>query len=194
MTELKPALNGDDLPLMIFVNKGIEIGTKALTLDIIIETCGPQIAKAATFIVSVNEQSICRLIVILYSLARRLRKRVSVISLDWDFEANNICQLSADNRLRCLFVPCQRTLQSKRHNCSINRGSGGTNSQNFSYDICLVITASYTGDDPIGVELAGAMKNVYAIASGMADGLGFENNTRASKLCFTHRDVLTAHK
>ena len=67
-------------------------------------------------------------------------------------------------------------------------------SSNFLYDICLMITASYTGDDPIGVELAGAMKNVYAIASGMADGLGFENNTRASKLCFTHRDVLTAHK
>ena len=40
---------------------------------------------------------------------------------------------------------------------------------------------SYTGDDPIGVELAGALKNVYAIAAGMADGLGFENNTRASR-------------
>jgi glycerol-3-phosphate dehydrogenase len=30
------------------------------------------------------------------------------------------------------------------------------------------------------VELAGALKNVYAIAAGVADGLGFENNTRAS--------------
>jgi glycerol-3-phosphate dehydrogenase len=41
---------------------------------------------------------------------------------------------------------------------------------------------SYIGQDPIGVELAGALKNVYAIAAGIADGLGFENNTRASKL------------
>jgi glycerol-3-phosphate dehydrogenase len=40
---------------------------------------------------------------------------------------------------------------------------------------------SYTGSDPIGIELSGALKNVYAIAAGMADGLGFENNTRASK-------------
>ena len=40
---------------------------------------------------------------------------------------------------------------------------------------------SYTLEDPIGVELAGALKNVYAIASGIAEGLGFENNTRASK-------------
>jgi len=36
-----------------------------------------------------------------------------------------------------------------------------------------------TGDDPIGVELAGALKNVYAIAAGISDGLGFLNNTRA---------------
>jgi hypothetical protein len=40
---------------------------------------------------------------------------------------------------------------------------------------------SYTGNDPIGLELAGALKNVYAIASGMAEGLGYENNTRASQ-------------
>jgi glycerol-3-phosphate dehydrogenase len=39
---------------------------------------------------------------------------------------------------------------------------------------------SYTGNDPIGIELAGALKNVYAIAAGMSDGLGWENNTRAS--------------
>ena len=39
---------------------------------------------------------------------------------------------------------------------------------------------SYTGVDPIGLELAGALKNVYAIAAGMSDGLGFQNNTRAS--------------
>lgn len=37
------------------------------------------------------------------------------------------------------------------------------------------------GNDPIGIELAGALKNVYAIAAGIADGLGFENNTRASE-------------
>lgn len=59
----------------------------------------------------------------------------------------------------------------------------------------LIPLPSYTSDDPIGVELAGAMKNVYAIVAvgsqenranvatkfcqGAADGLGFENNTRA---------------
>lgn len=37
----------------------------------------------------------------------------------------------------------------------------------------------YINGDPIGVEVAGAVKNVYAIGSGCATGLGFESNTRA---------------
>ncbi len=38
----------------------------------------------------------------------------------------------------------------------------------------------YTSDDPIGVEIGGALKNVIAIAAGACDGLGFGNNTRAA--------------
>ncbi len=38
----------------------------------------------------------------------------------------------------------------------------------------------YTHNDIIGVELGGAMKNVIALAAGIADGLGFGYNTRAA--------------
>ena len=38
----------------------------------------------------------------------------------------------------------------------------------------------YTNDDVAGCELGGALKNVMAIASGMSDGLGFGDNTRAT--------------
>lgn len=38
----------------------------------------------------------------------------------------------------------------------------------------------YTNNDIIGVELGGAVKNVIAIAAGIADGLGFGYNTRAA--------------
>jgi len=38
----------------------------------------------------------------------------------------------------------------------------------------------YTNDDVVGCELGGCLKNVIAIASGMADGLGAGDNTRAA--------------
>lgn len=38
----------------------------------------------------------------------------------------------------------------------------------------------YTCEDMIGVELGGSLKNVLAIAAGIADGLGFGANTRAA--------------
>ena len=39
---------------------------------------------------------------------------------------------------------------------------------------------AYTSNDVIGVELGGALKNVLAIAAGIADGLGYGANTRAA--------------
>jgi glycerol-3-phosphate dehydrogenase (NAD(P)+) len=39
---------------------------------------------------------------------------------------------------------------------------------------------AYTSDDIVGVQVGGAAKNVLAIATGIADGLGFGANTRAA--------------
>jgi len=39
---------------------------------------------------------------------------------------------------------------------------------------------AYTGEDVVGVEVGGAVKNVLAIAAGAADGLGFGANARAA--------------
>jgi len=125
---LRPSLDHDNLPMLIFVNKGIEVGTNALTLEIIADTCGPEIAKAATFI---SGPSFAKEIV------QRQPTSVSVASLTEE-EALKASTLFHQPHFRC-----------------------------------------YTGVDPIGIELSGALKNVYAIASGMSDGLGYQNNTRA---------------
>lgn len=39
---------------------------------------------------------------------------------------------------------------------------------------------AYASDDIVGVQIAGALKNVYAIAAGISDGLGFGANARAA--------------
>lgn len=38
----------------------------------------------------------------------------------------------------------------------------------------------YTSDDPTGVEISGAVKNVIAIACGLSDGLGYGENAKAA--------------
>jgi glycerol-3-phosphate dehydrogenase (NAD(P)+) len=39
---------------------------------------------------------------------------------------------------------------------------------------------TYTTDDLAGVELGGSLKNIYAIAAGVSDGLGFGDNSKAA--------------
>ncbi|NBD37168.1 MAG: NAD(P)H-dependent glycerol-3-phosphate dehydrogenase [Verrucomicrobia bacterium] len=40
----------------------------------------------------------------------------------------------------------------------------------------------YTSTDMVGVELGGCLKNIYAIAAGMCDGLGLRDNSKAALL------------
>jgi glycerol-3-phosphate dehydrogenase (NAD(P)+) len=57
-----------------------------------------------------------------------------------------------------------------------DEGLAGELQQLFSTDTFRV----YTNDDLVGCELGGSLKNVMAIASGIADGMGFGANTRAA--------------
>ncbi len=58
------------------------------------------------------------------------------------------------------------------------------NDASFSADLAEHLHSGqfrpYTSSDMIGVSIGGAVKNVLAIAAGIADGLGFGSNTRAA--------------
>jgi hypothetical protein len=49
---MKELFDEASTPLFIFVNKGIEENTQALTLEIIADECGANIAQVSVFLVS----------------------------------------------------------------------------------------------------------------------------------------------
>lgn len=48
----------------------------------------------------------------------------------------------------------------------------------------------YTNDDPVGAELGGALKNIFAIATGMGDALGAGVNTRSALLTRSQSEMM----
>lgn len=49
----------------------------------------------------------------------------------------------------------------------------------------------YASDDVVGVELAGALKNVLAIGGGVSDGLGFGDNTKGALMARGLKEMIT---
>ncbi|MBY6202176.1 NAD(P)-dependent glycerol-3-phosphate dehydrogenase [Maritalea mobilis] len=57
---------------------------------------------------------------------------------------------------------------------------GDSAAARFAVTLTTESFRAYVSDDPIGVEVGGAVKNVIAIACGMMTGAGFAENTRAA--------------
>ena len=47
----------------------------------------------------------------------------------------------------------------------------------------------YTSDDVLGIEIGGSLKNVIALAAGMADGVGYGDNVKAALITRGIREI-----
>ena len=96
-------------------------------------------------------------------------------------QAEILTQLLPGNRIAALSGPTHaeevvRSLPTTIVAASLDRASAEMVQDIFISDMFRV----YTSPDILGVELGGSLKNVIALAAGMADGIGYGDNCKAA--------------
>jgi glycerol-3-phosphate dehydrogenase (NAD(P)+) len=103
------------------------------------------------------------------------RQRASEVIADaWDLSENQVVVVSGPN----LAKECARRLPGGTVAAGVD-DAATKRVQAMSHTEYFRV---YTNPDIVGVELGGAVKNAIAIAAGMADGMGFGDNTKAMLL------------
>ena len=100
------------------------------------------------------------------------KRMTSVLLEELDLTGNRICVMSGPNLAKEILAgKPSSTVIASTDRTTATYAQTHLNSSNLRV---------YTNRDVIGVELAGALKNVVAIAAGISDGLGFGDNAKAS--------------
>lgn len=94
-----------------------------------------------------------------------------------------ICQTLGEHPVSVLSGPSHAEELSRGLPASMVVASGD---EDFNLKVQDVLNSAtlrvYTNSDLLGVELAGAMKNILGVAAGICDGLGFGDNAKAALL------------
>lgn len=92
-----------------------------------------------------------------------------------------ILQEAPDVTYVAMSGPCHAEELSKQKPTAYVAASKSSEAAKFVQDVFMSPKFRvYTNEDVIGVELGGALKNVIALCSGISDGLGFGDNTKAA--------------
>jgi len=123
---------------------------------------------------------------VLTELGKELRPWVPVVSLVKGLEQGTNMRMSRSSRNCCRSSGrypgrAEHRPRGGRGVCG-RRSTGNARPASGNPAVGLFRTRRfrvYTSDDVVGVEMAGALKNVFAIAVGMGYSLGIGENTRA---------------
>jgi glycerol-3-phosphate dehydrogenase (NAD(P)+) len=95
------------------------------------------------------------------------------------------------NRVTVLSGPSHAEEVSQKMPTTVTAASASIDAAQFCQDIFMTsYFRVYTHSDVVGVETGGALKNIFAIAAGITDGLGFGDNTKAALVTRGLREII----
>lgn len=147
---------------------------------------GDAIASADTVVLAVPSQVVRD---VLTPVAHLVRGDATVVSLMKGIELGTDMRMTqvlegiglAEDHLVVLSGPnLSREIAAGQPTASVLACVDVTRAEQVAHQCATSYFRPYVSDDVIGVELAGAVKNVIAVAVGMAAGAGFGDNTKAA--------------
>lgn len=155
----------------------------------------PQEVTITTDVNCVQNKEIILLAVpsaVVYQVAERFQNIISpqavIVNVAKGLEEQRLRRLSQvlteflpNNRIVVLSGPSHAEEVARGVPTTIVAASGDRSAAEFVQDALMNPTLRiYVNDDVVGVELGGALKNIIALAAGIADGLGLGDNTKAA--------------
>jgi glycerol-3-phosphate dehydrogenase (NAD(P)+) len=124
----------------------------------------------------------------LTKIAPYLKESHQIAWLTKGFDVNNLCFLHQSfekilpKKHACVISgpSFAYEVSTKKPTALVVASKDSTTQTHFANLIQTQTFRAYTSEDVLGVELGGALKNVLAIAAGIASGLGFGANTQAA--------------
>ena len=169
--ENKTYLKGYPIPEDIFITSSLNESIDGANIVVFVVPSSVMRGTA----VSLNECEVLTGDAILVSLSKGLE--YETLKTMTDIIADEV----AGHPLVALSGPCIASEVAKGMPTTIVSASKDMDAARTIQDIFMTSSFRvYTSNDPLGVQLGGALKNIIAIAAGICDGLGFGTNAKSA--------------
>jgi glycerol-3-phosphate dehydrogenase (NAD(P)+) len=156
--------------------------------DVLISTNMDEIIKGADIVVFVTPSTFMRDTARAVGGSGMLKSDAALVSLSKGLEFETLLTMTGviadeipENPTVALSGPCIATEVARKMPTTIVSGSKDSGAAHMIQEAFMAPKFRvYTSDDPDGVQLGGALKNIIAIAAGIGDGLGFGTNAKSA--------------